>query len=55
MPTLTGQIHALDNTTAARLLRAFARANSTAEQTLALTSDISGRSTGGESLLFFRR
>jgi hypothetical protein len=40
MPTLTEQIHALDNTTATRLLRAFARANSTAEQSLALTSDI---------------
>lgn len=40
MPTLTEQIHALDNPTANRLLRAFARANSTAEQSLALTSDI---------------
>ena len=40
MPTLTEQTHELDNTTATRLLRAFARANSTAEQSLALTSDI---------------
>ena len=40
MPTLTEQIHALDNPAATRLLRAFARANSTAEQSLALTSDI---------------
>lgn len=42
MPTLTEQIHALDDTTATRLLRAFARANSTAEQSLALTSDTEG-------------
>ena len=40
MPTLTEQIHALDNATATRLLRAFARANSATEPSLALTSDI---------------
>lgn len=40
MPTLTEQIHELDNPTATRLLRAFARANSTTEPSLALTSDI---------------
>ena len=37
MPTLEQQIAGLDDTTAARLLRAFARANSATEQGLALT------------------
>jgi hypothetical protein len=40
MPTLAEQIHALDDPTATRLLRAFARANRTTEPSLALTSEI---------------
>jgi hypothetical protein len=40
MPTLEQQIEALDDTTAARLLRVFARANSATEQGLALTADL---------------